>query len=166
MTHTQQPGHVPLEQGQIIPAFSLPAADGMPHGPWDYKQRDHLLLLFPADITRPATHELLYALTQRYSALREEMCALLVVTASPVLVNREMQDELRLPFPLLADPDGKVIARYTLWNSETHTPTTNLLLADRYGALYQQWTATDEAELPPIAELLDILQYLNRLCTP
>lgn len=35
-----------LESGQIIPAFTLPGADGMPHSPWDYKQREHLILLF------------------------------------------------------------------------------------------------------------------------
>jgi hypothetical protein len=35
-----------LERGQIIPALSLPGTDGMPHNPWDYNQREHLLLIF------------------------------------------------------------------------------------------------------------------------
>jgi hypothetical protein len=36
MTNVNQPLKKP---GQIIPAFTLPGADGMPHSPWDYKQR-------------------------------------------------------------------------------------------------------------------------------
>lgn len=35
-----------LEHDSIIPAFSLPGPDGMPHSPWDYKQRENLVLLF------------------------------------------------------------------------------------------------------------------------
>src|SRR5581483_3100790 len=36
MADIQQPL---LETGQIIPAFTLPGADGMPYSPWAYKQR-------------------------------------------------------------------------------------------------------------------------------
>jgi hypothetical protein len=36
-----------LEKGQIIPAFTLPGTDGMPHGPWDDKQREHMVAALP-----------------------------------------------------------------------------------------------------------------------
>ena len=57
MTHTNQPPH--LEVGQIIPAFSLPGADGMPHSPWDYKQRQNLILLFLSSTSSSETRSLL-----------------------------------------------------------------------------------------------------------
>lgn len=155
-----------LEKGQIIPAFTLPGADGMPHSPWDYKQREHLLLLFPSSGTTTEGHGLLRAFAHAYQDFREEQCALLAVTPNIVLTNVEAQESLHLPYALLADPGGKVITRYTAWNATARTATAALVLADRYGALYEAWHAEQEAELPTISTLLEILGYLNRLCTP
>lgn len=155
-----------LESGQIIPAFTLPGTDGMPHSPWDYKQREHLALLFIQHATASEGHTLLRTFSRHYPDLREESCAALAVTAQPVVANLEIWEALRLPFPLLSDPQGNVIARYTTWDGTTRSLTPSIILADRYGALYQQWTAKTEAELPPITELLESLQYINKLCTP
>ena len=77
-----------------------------------------------------------------------------------------VQEELQLPFALLADPQGQVIARYTFWNGETRTILPSIVLANRYGAFYAQWIAQHEAELPSIDVLLEDLQYMNKLCTP
>lgn len=163
MTHSDTSYPV-LETGQIIPAFSLPGPDGMPHSPWDYKQREHLLLLFVQNAK--AGQDLLQMFARHYPDFREEVCAILAITADPVIVNLQEQEELRLPFPLLSDPQGNVIAHYTYWDSATRTLHPSIVLADRYGALYQQETAANVAELPAITEWLESLQYLNKLCTP
>ena len=76
------------------------------------------------------------------------------------------QSELHLPYPLLADPKGEVFSQYTRRDSTMDYYYPCLVLADRYNALYQQWIAEREADLPRIDELLDSLQYLNKLCTP
>lgn len=165
MANTDRPFSSGLTRGQIIPAFTLPGADGMPHSPWDYKQRSHLILLF----TSTATDEgraLLRTFAQSYATLREEQCALLAITAEPVITNLQAQETLQLPFPLLSDAQGQVIARYTHWDATTHTLTPGIFLADRYSALYEQWIAEHEGEQPPLSELVATLQYLNRLCTP
>lgn len=155
-----------VEYGQIIPAFTLPGTDGMTHSPWNYKQREHLLLLFFDSSTTANNQTMLRVCQQRYSDLREEYCALLAISADPVITNLHIQETLHLPFPLLADPQGTVIARYTDWHPETRTFTPLIVLADRYGALYQQWYATDEAEWPPMSDIMESLQYINKLCTP
>jgi peroxiredoxin len=155
-----------LRTGEVIPAFSLPGADGMPHSPWDYKQREHLILLL---LTSASTHEargVLREFKDRYRALREEECAILALTADPVVTHLRTQEELHLPFALLADPQGMVLARYTFWDSTKRTVLPSIVLANRYGALYAQWIADQEAELPSIDMLLEDLQYLNKLCTP
>jgi peroxiredoxin len=166
MANTHQPYQPQLEYGQLIPAFTLPGADGMPHSPWDYKQREHLILLFLRSTTTGETRDLLRTFSQHYTDFREEDCALLAITPDTVIVNLQTQEAFHLPFALLADPNGDVISRYTAWDNATHAPTPSIILADRYGMLYQQWIAENEAELPPIADLLASLQYLNRLCTP
>jgi peroxiredoxin len=78
----------------------------------------------------------------------------------------QLQEELSLPFPLLADPKGEVIARYTQWNASNKDLLPSIVLADRYNAVYQQWLTEQEVDLPAIEELLESLRYMNKLCTP
>jgi len=159
MSNTNQPL---LETGQIIPAFTLPGADGMPHSPWDYKQRQHLLLLFTRSSSSSETRGLLRAFAQHYSTFREEECSILAVSPDTVIGNLHTQEELHLPFPLLADPKGDVISRYTHWDATAGTLKPSIVLADRYNVLYQQWIAESEADLPPIEGLLESLRYLDK----
>ncbi len=166
MANTDQPSCPGLTRGELIPDFTLPGADNMPHSPWDYKQREHLILLFTSSAANSEGCGLLRAFSKEYKAFREEQCALLAITADPVINNLQVQETLHLPFPLLSDAQGRVIARYTQWDSTTRTLTPGIFLADRYNALYEQWTAEHEADLPPIFELVATLQYLNTLCTP
>ena len=155
-----------IEFGQIIPAFTLPGADGMPHSPWDYKQRQHLILLFTRSTISSETHGLLRTFAKEYSAFREEECSILAISPDTVFANLHTQEELQLPYPLLADPKGEIISKYTHWDATTHSFNPSIVLADRYNALYQQWVARSEGELPSIEKLLASLRYLNTLCTP
>ena len=163
MSNTNQPL---IEVGQIIPAFSLPGADGMPHSPWDYKQREHLVLLVTRSSITSETRGLLRAFAQHYAAFREEECSILAITPDTVITNLQTQEALNLPFALLADSKGEVISRYTSWEGQAQTVHPSIILADRYGALYQQWIVENEAGLPTIDELWESLRYLNKLCTP
>jgi peroxiredoxin len=164
-TH-QSPTRPQLEAGQIIPAFELPGADGMPYSPWTYKQRENLLLIFIQKPSMKPARDLLTAFTRAYTTFREENCAILAITAMNVFTNLQALETLTLKFPLLADPGGAVIGRYTRWNSDSKTLSPSIVLADRYNALHQQWVAEREEELPPINEILEGLRYLNGLCTP
>ncbi len=155
-----------IEHDSIIPAFSLPATDGMPHSPWDYKQRENLLLLFSQSSTTSEGRGLFRTFAQHFQDFREEMCSILAITADTVLENLQTQEVLRLPFPLLADPYGKVIERYTTWDSTQKHVEPCVVLANRYNALYQQWRVQHEGDLPSIEDLLESLRYMNSLCTP
>ena len=155
-----------LRTGEIVPAFVLPGADGMPHGPWDYKQREHLIIILLSSAHASGAREVLSDFKRQYRALKEEECAVLALTADTVIEHLHVQEDLQLPFPLLADPQGTVIARYTPWDTHARKAWPSFVLANRYGALYAQWVAEHEAELPQIAVLLDDLQYMNKLCTP
>jgi peroxiredoxin len=155
-----------LEKEQIIPAFTLPGADGMPHSPWDYKQRENLVLLFLNSTTSSEERGILQAFAQSYAEFREEKCAILVITADPVIMNLEAEKSLHLPFALLANPKGDVISRYTTWDSTTRTLTPSIVLTNRYGALEERWVEEHEADLPTISELMKSLNYLNSMCTP
>lgn len=167
MSDTKQSSYAPkLRPEDMLPAFTLPGADGMPHSPWTYKQREHLVLLFTRTIASNETCGLLRAFAREYAAFREEYCAILAITPDTVIANLAAQESLNLPFPLLADPTGNVTERYTYRESATGTIIPGIVLADRYNAVYQQWVAEQEGGLPPIEEILASLQYINKLCTP
>ena len=154
-----------LQTGEIVPAFSLPGADGMPHGPWDYKQREHLVIILLSSANTSETRGVLSEFKRQYRVLREEECAVLALTANTVIENLRVQEDLQLPFPLLADPQGAVIARYTHWDAQARNAQPSLVLANRYGALYAQWIEERETDLPRIEVLLEDLQYMNKLCS-
>jgi peroxiredoxin len=164
MTDSEHFSSPQLEKGQIIPAFTLPGTDGMPHGPWDYKQREHLIVVFTRSVTTDAERELVRAFATHYTEFRQEYCAILGITAEAVITNLHMQEQLHLPFPLLADPTGRIIQRYTAWEATTHAVKPCIILADRYNALYEQWSTDNEVDLPSVQELLETLQYMNKLC--
>jgi len=155
-----------LEIGHMLPAFTLPGADGMPHSPWTYKQREHLLLLFTHGTVSSEARGLLKTFAHEYKTFREEECAILATTPDTVFVNLQAQETLNLPFPLLADPKGEVISRYTQWDADNKQLLPSIVLADRYNAVYQQWIAEHEENLPSIEALLVELRYMNKLCTP
>jgi len=155
-----------LEKDQLVPAFSLPGADGMLHGPWDYKQRENLLLLFIQSAATGEGRGLLRAFADHFRELREEQCAVLAITAETVVVNLEAQVALHLPFPLLADPKGGVISYYTRWNAVQRTLAPSMLLVNRYNALYEQWITESESDFPALTTVLASLHYLNSICTP
>jgi peroxiredoxin len=155
-----------IEIGEIIPAFTLPGSDGMPYSPWMYQQQEHLLLLIIQSTANSEARGLLKAFAREYRSFREEGCALLVISADTVVGNLQTQEELQVPFPLLADPKGEVIGQYTGWDAENSVVMPSIVLADRYGALFRQWVKEKEEDLVGIEEILETLRYMNRLCTP
>ena len=154
-----------IDIGEIVPAFTLPGSDGMPYSPWMYKQREHLLLIILLSTANSEARGLLRAFAREYRSLREEECALLVISTDTVVGNLQAHEELYLPFPLLADPRGEVIKRYTGWDEVDKKVMPSIVLADRYGALYRQWVEEKEEKLVGIDEIIENLRYLNRLCS-
>ncbi|GHO42950.1 redoxin domain-containing protein [Ktedonospora formicarum] len=163
---TENQAKIKLIPGEIIPAFTLPGPDGIPHSPWDYKQRENLLLLFVPSLTNVQARAWISGFAKYYREFRDERCAILALTPDPVVVNLEAQEELSLPFPLLADPQGRVIARFTRWDSASRELTPGIVLTDRYNALYQHGFAVEESERPSIDDVLASLRHINTLCTP
>ena len=155
-----------IDIGQIIPAFTLPGADGMSHSPLDYKQHQHLILLFTCSTILSETRCLLRTFAKEYSSFREEECSILAISPDTVFANLHTQEELHLPYPLLADLKSEVISLYTQWDTTTGSLNPCIVLTDRYNTLYQRWVAKSEDYLPPIEELFESLRYLNKSFTP
>jgi len=147
----------------VIPTFTLPASMGSNISTWQYKQRQNLVLVFYRG-DRPGAAAYLQTLAERYQTLRDEDAEVLAISPEPVAVLRARQNAWGLPFPLLADPDGTVIARFTGWDGERHKLRPALYIADRFGALYARFDASDERDLPGPEDIRTELEFIAIQC--
>ncbi len=102
-----------LEVGDKAPAFSLPDADGNTVSLADYKGRKVIVYFYPAASTPGCTKE---ACDFRDNMAELNAAGLDVVGISPDRPEKlaKFRDNEQLTFPLLSDPDRKVL---TAWGA-------------------------------------------------
>jgi thioredoxin-dependent peroxiredoxin len=100
-----------FEVGDKAPAFSLPDADGNTVSLADYKGRKVIVYFYPAASTPGCTKE---ACDFRDNLSELNEAGLDVVGVSPDKPGKlaKFRDDQKLTFPLLSDPDRKVLAAW------------------------------------------------------
>ena len=137
-----------------LPAFELPAVDGGVVRSWDYRCREHLVVVLAGDAPDGA---LLTELARRQREVRAEDAAVLVVMRSETGRARDVWERGGQPGRALADAEGRVHARV----GEVGGP--EILVVDRDGTIYWR-AALSEAPLERLLdEALSWLQYMNIL---
>jgi len=102
--------------GEAAPAFRLLDQYGKPQALADYRGRWVVLYFYPRDDTPGCTAEAC-AFRDDIAQLRRMHVALLGISVDNVDSHRKFAQKHGLPFPLLADPGGKVAAAYgSLWS--------------------------------------------------
>lgn len=103
-------GEIPL-QGSVAPGFNLPDQNGKAHDLADYKGKWVVLYFYPKDDTPGCTQE---ACTFRddLHLLSAMGAQVLGISVDDTVSHAEFANKYHLPFPLLADRDGKVAASY------------------------------------------------------
>lgn len=142
----------------VAPAFELPASNGQRVASWDFKGRAPLVLFFPhADCA--ACRAYLAQLARDAGRYGEHQAQVLALLPASLPACRRLAAELQLPFPLLADTDGRVRARYL------DTPAAvGLFVLDRYGEPYGRWLAAEADVLPSAESLLSALNLTELEC--
>ncbi len=107
-----------LEVGAKAPAFSLPNADGNTVKLSDYKGRKVIVYFYPAASTPGCTKQ---ACDFRDSLAELNEAGLDVVGISPDKPEKlaKFRDNEGLTFPLLSDPDRKVLTAYGAFGEKT-----------------------------------------------
>lgn len=145
------------EVGELLPPFRLSSTDGRSVSPWDYKERQSLLLFF-FDPRESADLEALAELRRRYPEITDANAEVLAIgthsmadikecavkrhypatedlarraTGSDAPVTDDLQTcaaALDMPFPILADDTGEVARDYCVTEAAMY-------VADQYGEL-------------------------------
>ena len=106
-----------LSIGTIAPDFELLDQNGEARRLADYHGRRVILYFYPKDMTSGCTKQAC-AFGALYPQFREKGAVVLGVSKDSVASHKRFEEKYGLPFPLLSDPELKVIQAYDVWKEK------------------------------------------------
>ena len=107
----------PLEAGAKAPAFSATTFEGQKVKLTDYKGIKVVLYFYPKDATPGCTKQACN-LRDNIDGLTTAGIAVIGVSPDDNASHEKFATKHELPFPLIADPDHKVIDKYGVWGEK------------------------------------------------
>jgi thioredoxin-dependent peroxiredoxin len=102
-----------IVEGRKAPDFSLEDAGGQRVSPADFQGKDVIVYFYPKDDTPGCTKEAC-GFRNYWKELQKAGVVVLGVSADGAASHKKFAAKYRLPFPLLSDPDRKVM---TAWGA-------------------------------------------------
>ncbi|MGH0032959.1 MAG: peroxiredoxin [Myxococcota bacterium] len=102
---------MPIEEGKAAPAFTLKDHQGKKVALKDLKGQDVILYFYPRDDTPGCTKEA-QGFRKLWKRIQKQGATVLGVSPDDEASHQKFVDKYDLPFPLLCDPDRKVMTRY------------------------------------------------------
>jgi len=106
-----------LEVGKKAPAFTLESSDGGKVKLSELKDTVVVLYFYPRDNTPGCTIEA-EGFRDAVPALKKAGAVVLGVSKDSIASHCKFRDKYKLTFPLLSDPDGKVLVAYGAWGEK------------------------------------------------
>jgi len=107
----------PLAVGQPAPTFTTTTFDGQTVSLEDYRGQSLALYFYPKDATPGCTSQACN-LRDNLELLHQRGVAVVGVSPDPDASHEKFSTKHDLPFPLLADPDHKIIDAYGVWGEK------------------------------------------------
>ena len=151
-----------LKLGQPAPDFSLPDQNNRNHKLSDYQGHLVLLYFYPKDDT-PGCNKEACSIQENLTNFQKIKVQVLGISADSVASHQKFSQKFHLTFPLLSDPDKKVINQYGTWGEKSVFGRTFLgikrtsFLIDRQGKIvkiYENVRPAEHAE--------EVLEYLKK----
>ena len=80
------------------------------------------------------------------------------ISVDPVENNRAMVEKLLLPFPLLSDPEGRVIKEWEVWADSESIARPSIFAVHKDATIGWQYIGTDYGDRPTDDELFSSLR--------
>jgi peroxiredoxin Q/BCP len=106
-----------LSAGDRVPAFSVKDQDGNTVSHSDYKGKKLIVFFYPRANTPGCTVEACN-LRDNYAELQKKGYSLLGVSGDSMRKQSNFRKKYKLPFPLLADTEHKVIDAFGVWGKK------------------------------------------------
>jgi peroxiredoxin Q/BCP len=106
-----------IEVGKKAPAFTLESSDGGKVKLSDFAGKPVVVYFYPRDNTPGCTVEA-QEFTAAMPALKKLGAVVFGVSKDTIASHCKFRDKYDLAFPLLSDPDGKVLEAYGAWGDK------------------------------------------------
>ncbi len=147
---------------QIIPPLTARTPTGQTMRAWDFKQKKNLVIAFlHAGCAR--CQDFFEKLAGHAAELAErEAVALVVFPEPPALASASLPPQVIVAADMTGRSERAYLGEDALGPAGQER--VGVFVADRYGELYAQWVAREEAGLPGVAEVLDWLGQVQVVC--
>lgn len=108
-----------LEQGKKAPAFTLASSDGGDVTLADFAGKWLVVYFYPKDETPGCTREA-HEFRDAAKELKKRGAVVVGVSRDSIASHCKFRDKHELDFPLLSDPDTKMIAKYGAWGEKSN----------------------------------------------
>jgi peroxiredoxin Q/BCP len=143
-----------IQEGKPAPAFTLTGADGKQVALKDFAGKDVILYFYPKDDTPGCTKEAC-GFRDSWKELSKANVVVLGVSADSTASHQKFAAKYRLPFPLLSDPDRKVMQQYGAYGEKMMygKKTTGVIRSTVWigpdGRVKKHWAKVANAEAHP-----------------
>ena len=105
------------KEGDPAPDFRLPADDGKTYALKDLRGRKVVLYFYPKDDTPGCTKEAC-SFRDNLSRVQSKGAVVFGVSKDDLASHAKFREKYSLSFPLLSDPEGKVLSAYGVWKEK------------------------------------------------
>lgn len=102
------------KQGDKAPEFTAKDQNGHTVSLSDFRGQNVILYFYPKDNTPTCTVEAC-SFRDNYQSLLSKGFAVIGVSPDSEKSHKKFEKKFNLPFPLIADPDRKIVEQYGLW---------------------------------------------------
>ena len=106
-----------IQEGKAAPLFTLTDAAGKKVSLQDFAGKDVIVYFYPKDDTPGCTKEAC-GFRDDWKTLTKMGVTVLGVSADDAASHQKFIAKYKLPFPLLSDPDRKVMTKYGAWGEK------------------------------------------------
>jgi peroxiredoxin Q/BCP len=106
------------KEGEKAPDFTAKDQNGNTVSLSDFKGKNVILYFYPQDNTPTCTNEACN-FRDNYQSLLSKGFSVIGVSPDTEKSHKKFETKFNLPFPLIADPDRKIVEQYGLWAEKT-----------------------------------------------
>jgi peroxiredoxin Q/BCP len=107
-----------LKAGDVAPKFTVETNGGGKISLADYLGKNVILYFYPKDDTPGCTKEAC-AFRDEFAQFKKHGAVVLGVSPDAVKAHDKFAEKFKLPFPLLADVDKKIVQAYGVWGEKS-----------------------------------------------
>ncbi len=107
-----------VKEGDLAPSFTAHATGGGKVSLADFQGQNVILYFYPKDDTPGCTKEAC-SFRDHFAELKKRGAVVLGVSTDVVKSHDKFTEKFKLPFPLLADEDKKIVQAYGVWGEKT-----------------------------------------------